>query len=111
MDAEKLDKFKKLIEQEVAEIRAELKSNEEDSATVKLDTSIGRLARMDAMQAQQMALELKRRQQQRLQRLEVALKNVGNGTYGQCKKCKQPISEERLEYQLDALWCVKCAEG
>lgn len=111
MDAETLKKFKGLIEGEIDGIGRELKANEEDSATVQLDTSIGRLARMDAMQSQQMALELRRRQQSRLQRLEQALKNVANGTYGQCKKCRQPIAEERLEYQLDALWCVKCAEG
>ena len=76
---------------------------------VQLDTSIGRLSRMDAMQNQQMALELRRRQEQQLQRIANALKRMDKGTYGLCGKCKQPIAEDRLEVSPDVVMCVRCA--
>ncbi|MDG2214267.1 MAG: TraR/DksA C4-type zinc finger protein, partial [Verrucomicrobiota bacterium] len=70
---------------------------------------IGRLSRMDAMQNQQMALELRRRQEQQLQRIANALKRMDKGTYGLCGKCKQLIAEDRLEVSPDVVMCVRCA--
>ena len=110
MTPDKLDKFRRLLEELAAGLEAGLGLNPEETRTVELDSSIGRLSRMDALQGQQMALELKRRQQQRLQRVRNALQALESGRYGACRKCGQPIAEDRLEYQPDALLCVTCAE-
>ncbi|MGB0583220.1 MAG: TraR/DksA family transcriptional regulator, partial [Limisphaerales bacterium] len=82
----------------------------QETDIVELDTAIGRLSRMDAMQNQQMALELKRRQETRLQRVKNALKNIDRGKYGICGKCRKPIDESRLEVQADAVMCIACAK-
>ncbi len=91
------------------EIQADLAASKEASGVVELDTAIGRLSRMDAMQNQQMALELRRRQEQQLQRIASALKRIDQDRYGFCGKCKQPIAEERLQLAPDVVMCVKCA--
>ena len=91
------------------EIQADLADSKDASGVVELDTAIGRLSRMDAMQNQQMALELRRRQEQQLQRIANALKRIAQNRYGLCGKCKQPIAEERLELSPDVVMCVKCA--
>jgi len=109
MDADRLDCFRSSLELLAEEIRSAMESSKEDSGVVELDTSIGRLSRMDAMQNQQMALELRRRQEQQLQRIANALKRMDKGTYGLCGKCKQPIAEERLEVSPDVVMCVGCA--
>jgi DnaK suppressor protein len=93
----------------VKEIEEDLQQQNEGEEVVELDTSIGRLSRMDAMQQQQMALELRRRKENQLMRLENALKRVALGSYGRCGKCKEEISEDRLEIQPDAVLCVRCA--
>ena len=91
------------------EIQATLEASKDASGVVELDTAIGRLSRMDAMQNQQMALELRRRQEQLLQRITNALKRMDQNLYGLCGRCKQPIAEERLEIAPDVVMCVKCA--
>jgi DnaK suppressor protein len=91
------------------EIQATLEASKEASGVVELTTAIGRLSRMDAMQNQQMALELRRRQEQQLQRIANALKRMDQNRYGLCGRCKQPIAEERLEVSPDVVMCVKCA--
>ena len=91
------------------EIQSNLAASKEASGVVELDTAIGRLSRMDAMQNQQMALELRRRQEQQLQRITNALKRITQNRYGLCGRCKQPIAEERLEVSPDVVMCVKCA--
>ena len=92
-----------------ADIKDDLNAGKSASDAVELDTAIGRLSRMDAMQDQQMALELRRRQELQLQRITNALKRVKNGTYGQCVRCRKPIAEERLELAPDVFLCVRCA--
>ena len=72
------DRFKKQLETTLAELRQSLAGGAEAAAPVQLDTSIGRLSRMDAMQSQQMALGLRARQQQAVQRIEKALQAIQN---------------------------------
>lgn len=92
-----------------AELANSMREKDEAAAPVQLDTSIGRLSRMDAIQSQQMAMGLKARHQQALTRVRNALEAIRNGAYGQCRRCKGPIAIERLEAQPDAVVCVSCA--
>ena len=109
MDVDRLAYFRKRMEELERDIREDMDSNPEDSGVVELDSSIGRLSRMDALQNQQMALELKRRQENQLLRIENAFKRLAKGQYGLCGKCKKPIEEDRLEVFPDTVTCVRCA--
>ena len=109
MDVDRLAYFRKRLEDLEQEIREDMDANPEDSGVVELDSSIGRLSRMDALQNQQMALELKRRQENQLLRIENAFKRLAKGQYGLCGKCKKPIEEDRLEVFPDSVTCVRCA--
>ncbi|MCW8851083.1 MAG: TraR/DksA family transcriptional regulator, partial [Gammaproteobacteria bacterium] len=80
------------IRQQLVQLKQELQSQEkeyeESSSTVELDqTRVGRLTRMDAMQAQQMALESARRRQRNMQKIEGALRRLESGEYGVCYVC------------------------
>ena len=59
MNKEQQETFRNKLDELVAELNEDLESNQDSTRTVDLDTSIGRLSRMDAMQSQQMALEVK----------------------------------------------------
>ena len=84
------------FKQKLLLIRARLRETEEtlkDSGkTVKLDQArVGRLSRMDALQAQQMALEVARRRQHQLLKIEAALGRIESGDYGYCFGCGEEI--------------------
>ena len=109
MTPERLSYFRDRLLALEKEIQATLEASKEASGVVELDTAIGRLSRMDAMQNQQMALELRRRQENQVLRIKNALKRMDQGRYGLCGKCKQPIAEARLEGSPDVVMCVRCA--
>ena len=44
-----------------------------------------------------------------LKRIDAALGRVEDGTYGECMKCGEPISEARLALVPDAALCKRCA--
>ena len=109
MDADRILYFRKRLESLSKDITEALNASKDSANVVELDTAIGRLSRMDAMQNQQMALELRRRQENQLLRIKNALKRMDQGRYGLCGKCKEPIAEERLEGSPDVVMCVQCA--
>lgn len=85
-------------------------SSREAADTVELDqTRVGRVSRMDALQAQAMAKESDRRRLLALQRIEGALKRMEDGEYGVCAACDEPISPNRLEVDPGAILCIECA--
>ena len=82
------------------------------SAVVELDQArVGRLSRMDAMQAQAMSQAVSRRRQATLAGITAALARMDNDEYGLCKSCEEPINPKRLEYDPTAVMCVSCAES
>lgn len=79
---------------------------------VELDQpSIGRLSRMDALQAQQMAQETARRRRQQLQRIEGALRRLEQGEFGYCALCEEPIDPRRLATDPTLTRCLDCVDG
>jgi DnaK suppressor protein len=109
MDQHTRDRFKNRLEEMATALRAGIERKSDATAPVSLDTPIGRLTRADALQSQQLALSLRARQQQQLLRVQSALDAIGNGTYGMCRRCRDPIAIERLDVQPDAVFCVECA--
>lgn len=43
-----------------------------------------------------------------LAQVEAALQRIGDGTYGVCARCGQPINPERLEALPYATYCITC---
>jgi DnaK suppressor protein len=77
---------------------------------VELDqTTVGRLSRMEAIQAQAMAVATQQRRENQLQRVKAALRRVDEGEYGLCVRCEEPIHARRLEFDPTAALCMECA--
>lgn len=93
-----------------AELQAAAASGDESAAIVELDQAkVGRLSRMDAMQAQAMAQASVDRRDQMLRRIESALKRIDNDEYGYCRECDEPIAPKRLEFDPTVTLCIGCA--
>lgn len=87
------------------------RESKESTETVELDQcKVGRLSRMDAMQAQQMALESERRRELQLQKIEVALNRIENDDFGYCLVCGDDIDIRRLRADPTHIKCINCAE-
>ena len=98
-----LDRRKEL--EHVIESRAETQTESE------LDQQrIGRLSRMDALQAQAMAKAAGERREIMLRRISAALTRLDRGEYGRCQSCEEPIHPKRLEVDPTAPLCTACAQ-
>jgi len=102
------------MRERLLKLREELESlvatGGESTAVVELDQSkVGRLSRMDAMQAQAMAQASAQRREAMLRNIEAALTRIDDGDYGLCRDCDEPIHPKRLEFDPTALRCIECA--
>ncbi len=82
----------------------------DERAPVELDQqSVGRLSRMDAIQVQAMAIATEARRQDRIKRIEAALRRIDDDEYGYCLGCDEDIPAKRIAVEPTVTRCVDCA--
>ena len=82
------------------------------SAVVELDQSrVGRLSRMDAMQAQAMAQASGRRRETMRKKIDAALARLDRNEFGLCLSCDDDIDPRRLDIDPTTTLCIRCAES
>ena len=102
--------FEPLLRAELAALAAGNATRDAERAPVELDQqSVGRLARMDAMQRQAMAQATERRRQVRRRRVEAALKRIEDDEFGWCGRCGEAIGLGRLRVDPTTALCLDCA--
>ncbi len=107
-----LEGFRAMLEQRRAEIEELQNISAESRGTVALDqSSVGRLSRIDAMQAQQLALATERQRRDELNRIEAALRRIEQGGYGYCLVCDEAIAPGRLAFDPAITTCIVCAQA
>ena len=93
------------------ELLADEKAGHEGAKTVELDQSrVGRLSRMEAIQAQAVALENRRRRLLKLQQIKAALQRIESGDFGICSRCEEDIDKRRLDFDPTTPMCITCAQ-
>lgn len=81
-----------------------------DGDVVTLDQQrVGRLSRMDALQAQAMAGATDARRARERRRLRQALARIEAGTWGWCVDCDEAIAPGRMAIDPAAERCIGCA--
>ena len=111
METDQIDAFRDILIALQSELEQLQETGSEAAETVTLDQAkVGRLSRMDAMQAQQMAEETARRRQLQLQKIQGALRRIEADDYGYCFKCGDEIEEARLSIDPTSTRCMACME-
>ncbi len=107
-----LEELRRRLTEQRRELEALQLTGERAAETVELDQArVGRLSRMDAMQAQSMAIEAKRRRELQLRRIEAALRRIEADDFGSCLECGEQIHSERLEFDPATPLCITCAQA
>ena len=104
------------IKQKLVTMKNELEriadTGDDPAAVVQLDqTKVGRLSRMDALQAQAMAQASGERRALQLREIDAALRRIDEGNYGDCERCERPINPRRLDADPTARLCIDCASS
>jgi len=81
-----------------------------NGSSIELDqTRVGRLSRMDAIQAKEMEAATAQRRLAEMKAIEAALHRIDEGDYGYCVQCGEAIPLKRLENDPAVALCISCA--
>ena len=112
MTPERAATFRSMLEQMQRDLGKADALGREGQRTVELDQqSVGRLARMDALQNQAMAQAGGRRRDLMAKRIAAALQRLDEGSYGECLDCGEEIADARLAQDPTVPLCISCASG
>jgi DnaK suppressor protein len=100
-----LERHRERLRREIAEQGADPDSAE---LAVELERGFADGAHSTAERAQRLAVARELRES--LLDVERALRKLDSGTYGQCERCGQPVSPERLEALPWARLCITCKQ-
>ncbi len=59
---------------------------------------------------QSFEFRLRGREKYLLNKLDLAIKKIEDGTFGVCETCEEPIGKKRLEARPETTLCIKCKE-
>ncbi len=109
MNEKEIEQFKQKLLDLRTDLQEQNRTSRREKGPVELDQSrVGRLSRMDAMQAQQMALEDARRRDQQLVKIGGALRRIEADEYGECFICGEEIDIRRLAADPTNTRCIGC---
>lgn len=114
MNAAERDKFRLLIAAQLTALDEEDARGRDSQSVVALDQqAVGRLSRMDALQAQAMAKANQTRRDSRKRALHAALRRleIEGEAFGFCQACGEPIARKRLDFDPSVIICIRCAAG
>ena len=104
--------YRQRLETLLGELGEQAEMAGDSAGVVELDQArVGRLSRMDALQAQAMSRESQRRRSETRARVRAAIVRIDRGEYGDCAECGEPIPPGRLEIDPAAALCLGCAEA
>lgn len=106
---DQVQELKSILDKQLSKIIRSVELSGEASRPVELDqTAVGRLSRMDSLQSQGMARNLREREEATLSLVRRALARIDDGTYGRCEACRDPIAFGRLLIMPEATHCASC---
>jgi DnaK suppressor protein len=106
-----LSEMRERLQARAADLRDTITRLDGTTAPVSPNNAIGRLTRLDAMQATSMRRAVARDHDIERQNVERALKALAAGEYGVCRRCKEEIAQARLRAKPEAFLCVACTSG
>lgn len=94
-----------------SELLAVSSTGQEAAQRVEMETTFGRVSRMNALQQQAMAQAAQQRRHIQLQRIESALQRLENDKFGRGMKCGEAIARKRLDVDPTAPLCIVCTDA
>ncbi len=109
MKKKDLDFFKKLLEDDRTKILRHLEALSDSQEINELNINSGDSADIAAVEITQTNLQkIGKRETYLLKKIDLALKKILDGNYGECESCGEDISIERLKARPVAQLCIDC---
>ena len=110
LNKKELLKFKELLEEKRRAVLDRARKTLTEDMTLDPSDLPDEMDLASAEYTQSFEFRLRGRDKALLSKLDLALKKIDDGTFGQCESCEEPIGKKRLEARPETGLCIKCKE-
>ncbi len=104
-------KLTELIQERLVLLTEQIPLLKESAEPVSPDNAIGRLSRLEAMQAQSIAKSNLQHAENERKQLQVILSKIAHEAFGLCETCEASIPLQRIVLVPTSRLCAKCAKA
>ena len=105
-----LQKFKELLEGKRRDVVDRARQTLTENMTLDPSALPDEMDLASAEYTQSFEFRLRGRDKSLLSKLDLAIKKIDDGTFGNCESCDEPIGKKRLEARPETSLCIRCKE-
>ncbi|MCA9690229.1 MAG: TraR/DksA C4-type zinc finger protein [Myxococcales bacterium] len=111
MNKTQLEKFRKILEEKRRILFDAAQKTLESEMILSPDDRFDEVDQASSEYMQAFSFRLRGRERFLMDKIELALRKIDEGTFGICEECDEPISQKRLAARPEAPLCIQCKEA
>ena len=110
MNKKELKRFQELLEEKKRALLDRARKTLSEDMTLDTDDLADEMDLASSEYLQSFEFRLRGREKSLLNKLDLALKKIEDGTFGVCEVCEEQIGKKRLEARPETSLCIRCKE-
>ena len=105
------EKFRQILNEKRKNLIDQAQRTLESDMVLSPDDRFDEVDQASSEYMQAFSFRLRGRERHLMNKIELALRKIDDGSYGICEECEEPISNKRLEARPEAPLCIQCKEA
>ena len=106
-----MKKFRAILEERRTSLIVQAKKTLESDMMLSPDDRFDEVDQASSEYMQAFSFRLRGREKFLMDKIELALRKIDEGTYGVCEECEETIALKRLQARPEAPLCIQCKEA
>ena len=108
---EKWEKFRVMLQEKRSALIKQAQKTLESDMVLSPDDRFDEVDQASSEYMQAFSFRLRGRERYLMDKIDLALRKIDEGTYGICEECEEPIAVKRLQARPEAPLCIQCKEA
>lgn len=108
---DQLKKFRAILEERRKTLIHQAKKTLESDMVLSPDDRFDEVDQASSEYMQAFSFRLRGREKVLMDKIQLALRKIDDGTYGTCEECEETIALKRLQARPEAPLCIQCKEA
>ena len=106
-----MKKFRAILEERRQSLITQARKTLESDMVLSPDDRFDEVDQASSEYMQAFSFRLRGREKFLMDKIELALRKIDEGTYGVCEECEETIALKRLQARPEAPLCIQCKEA
>jgi DnaK suppressor protein len=111
LNKSQIEDFRLLLEEKRNRLLSEARRTLDHDMVIDSDERMDEVDQASSEYMQAFSFRLRGRERFLMDKIEHALRKIGETTFGVCEECDEPISLKRLQARPEAQLCIQCKEA